>query len=518
MYIRRSLAVLALGLGLTLLLLLALNSPPQKTHAWPMPTPGSTRPPGPAFVKVGGTGDWCLQDDPCGSIQYALEQCEPGNGDTIYVAGGTYTGTGGAVITVTKSVTLYGGWDGTTTTPVVRDPDAYPTTLDGQGARRVVYITGPATVTLEGLTVANGETISTTATGWDGPGLYARDAALTLRHTKFYSNVVDVYDYDAADSYAYGGGACVEGGTLQVYTSTFWANSARARRSSEGGGMAISGTLIATVTGSLFQDNRAWDGSGLYFLGESGDHAPLILSDSIFVDNHGGYAGALMAINAQAQIEGNLFRTNRASNDYGAVSVFYSDLSLTGNVITGNQCGRTSGLHLYHVSPFTVTNNIIAGNETFYTWRIYPAVEVRYGSGRFLHNTVARNESFYGVEVADGAAVALTNTIVASHTVGITVTAGSTATLYHTLFYANSSGDTGGPGTIVNSSPITGQDPRLTADYHLGCGSPAIDAGVDAGVTTDIDGDARPHDGGYDVGADEFYGWCTYLPLVWKSD
>ena len=85
---------LALGLGLALALLMALSLSPEVTHAWPVtpaitPNPPVTRPSGPAFIKPGGTGDWCLQDDPCSSIQYAINECEPDNGDTIYVAGGT---------------------------------------------------------------------------------------------------------------------------------------------------------------------------------------------------------------------------------------------------------------------------------------------------------------------------------------------------------------------------------------------------------------------------------------------
>jgi hypothetical protein len=48
-------------------------------------------------------------------------------------------------------------------------------------------------------------------------------------------------------------------------------------------------------------------------------------------------------------------------------------------------------------------------------------------------------------------------------------------------------------------------------DYHLAAGSPAIDAGVYASVTTDIDGDSRldvP-----DIGADEAFK-SLWLPLV----
>jgi uncharacterized repeat protein (TIGR01451 family) len=41
-------------------------------------------------------------------------------------------------------------------------------------------------------------------------------------------------------------------------------------------------------------------------------------------------------------------------------------------------------------------------------------------------------------------------------------------------------------------------------DYHIRSGSGAIDTGLDAGVTQDIDGDSRPLGAGYDIGADEF--------------
>jgi hypothetical protein len=101
--------------------------------------------PGDLFVTHGGSGD-CSQATPC-DLQTALGSVSDGN--TIYVAADTCTGAGGAVVTVTKSITLYGGWDGTTTTPPVRDPDAHPTTLDGEGVRRVVYISESISPTLD---------------------------------------------------------------------------------------------------------------------------------------------------------------------------------------------------------------------------------------------------------------------------------------------------------------------------------------------------------------------------------
>ena len=515
---------LATGGLLLLGLFLLLNGTPQIVRADP----------GDLFVAAGGSGD-CSQATPC-DLQTALSTAT--DGDTIYIAGGAYTGTGAAVITVTKSITLYGGWDGTTTTPPVRDPVAHPATLDGEGARRVVYIAGPATVTVEGLTITNGKTISTTTPGWDGAGLYARDATLTVRHTNFYSNVIDVFD--VAGSYAYGGGAMVEGGSLLVETSTFRWNSAWAVNASYGGGLSISRTLTATVTDALFQDNDAWHASGLYFLGDAGAVPPFRLLNSTFADNgqghspgsaSGGYAGALKVSNAQAHIEGNVFRGNRAVNDYGAVYVYRSDLALTRNVITGNQCGQTSGLYLRIVSPLTATNNIIADNRSTYYRLSNPAVRVWRSDGHLLHNTIARNQNASGSHVGEayGLLVAnstlwMTNTILVSHTVGISVTAGSTATLDATLWgsgaWANGS-DWDGDGTIITGTVNLWGDPAFVdpdgGNYHIGPGSAAIDAGVDAGVTDDVDGDARPQESGYDIGADEFRQWNIYLPLVVKN-
>jgi hypothetical protein len=52
-------------------------------------------------------------------------------------------------------------------------------------------------------------------------------------------------------------------------------------------------------------------------------------------------------------------------------------------------------------------------------------------------------------------------------------------------------------------------------DYHIAGRSPAIGAGVDAGVSTDIDDDKRPQGIRYDIGADEFvFSSSAYLPLV----
>ena len=116
----------------------------------------------------------------------------------------------------------------------------------------------------------------------------------------------------------------------------------------------------------------------------------------------------------------------------------------------------------------------------------------------------------------------LTNTILVSHSVGIYVESGNTARLEATLWgsgaWANGS-DWGGDGSITTGTVNLWGDPAFVnpdaGDYHIGSGSAAVDASLDAGIGEDIDGDARPLDGDgdgadeFDIGADEAPQQCT---------
>ena len=461
------------------------------------------------FVQPAGAGTACSQAQPC-SLHTALAQA--GDGDVIYMAQGIYAGSGDAVVDITRSVMLAGGWDGAATTPPHCDPHLYPSIVDGEGVRRGLTISGPLSVTLQGFTVANG------THSLRGAGLYADSADLTLRQMTFTGNLID----SLTSGSPYGGGAAVERGTLRVADSSFIGNSVWGRSGPEGGGLIVSRTLEVIVENTLFQGNDAWVTSGLAIWGSSSPLSTVVVRGCRFLDNgwgfgagysSGGYYGALAVSESHALVEGNRFANNWTGNGRGAVAIFRGDLVLDRNAIVGNSSRYdASGLYLYGVSPYTLTNNLIAGNESVYSWsHDDAAVQIESGSGRLLHNTIARNDNDYGLRIERNATVTLANTILVSHSVGISLEAGSTVSLEATLWggaeWANNR-ECISEGTIIHGAIDIREDPGFRApehgDFHLGPGSAAADRGVDAGVALDIDGDPRPLAGGYDIGADEW--------------
>jgi uncharacterized repeat protein (TIGR01451 family) len=129
------------------------------------------------------------------------------------------------------------------------------------------------------------------------------------------------------------------------------------------------------------------------------------------------------------------------------------------------------------------------------------------------HTTLARNTGPSGLSVArhagEASQASLANTILVSHTIGVTVSEGAYATLEATLWgtgaWANDR-DTDGAGTLVTGTLNLWQEPGFAPGrYHLGINSPAVDAGTDAGLSSDLDGQPRPHLDGFDLGADEWW-------------
>jgi hypothetical protein len=450
------------------------------------------------FASQGGSGTTCSQGQPC-TLQAAMGKAV--DGDTVYVAGGIYAGTGETVIAITHSISLLGGWDGAASGPVVRDSAAYVTTLDGQDQRRVVSMTGHITPRLEGFTITRGDATSSADAPGMGGGIYGSEAAPTITN-----NIIENNQANSEDTWGYGGGvylsdtfaaALISGNIVSGNT----ANSSMVQ-GGEGGGLIIRfATSQVTITGNTFQNNVAGQTS-----------------------NSSG--GAISIQNSSAEIRNNLLQENQAGiNDNGFGGGLYHQAGtvvLDGNTVISN--GAEFGALTFMQDQITLTNNVIALNTgggvlargTIST----PLV------GTLVHNTIVQNGSqgvFAGWYASGYATLTLTNNIITGHTTGIEAyphaSNSNVVNASYTLFYANTA-DTSG-STINNTHALTGQDPRLVSSGgrydRLRCNSPAIDAGTpSAGLATDIDGDPR-NDGAPDIGADEFAGGCVYLPLVLKQ-
>jgi fibronectin-binding autotransporter adhesin len=504
---------LALGLGALLALLAGLHT----AQAAPTVTD--------RFVKPTGGGD-CSQGNPC-ALQTALISAT--GGDTIYVAGGTYTGTGSTVITITKSITLYGGWDGAGSGAVVRDPALYPTTLDGEWARRVVYVSGNITPTLDGFIVTRGNATGLLAncpsnSDGCGGGIFVRNAHPLILNNTITNNIAAITTTgNPTVAIGHGGGLCLNGATRAVVRyNLIISNAGSTAYWGMGGGLYLSlssdGVQVQfnqVLSNAATTTDAGGDGGGIY-----GGPNDTLIQGNIIEGNRtngvGAGAGAgLFQYSGSAHYLGNLVQGNTGSS---AVELWYSQARFEGNRVVDNATA-SGGIYLIEygggAGP-TLVNNVVARNGSR-ALSVYGYNESNILTATLLHNTLVGAGSGYGV-YAQYAALYLTNTIVASTTWGITNTTPVSSTILadYTLFHNTLNHSSSG---VVSTNEVGG-DPRFVdpagGDYHLGHGSAAIDAGVDAGVTTDIDGDTRPIGPLPDIGADERRLYI-HMPLVLRG-
>jgi hypothetical protein len=267
--------------------------------------------------------------------------------------------------------------------------------------------------------------------------------------------------------------------------------------------LVVAGDISPTIDGLELTDGNAAGLGGTWADGGGGAYvlsATATLSTCRVFGNAADYGGGLLLWYSPATLSANSVTSNTAADGGGGLLLNQSSATLISNSVTSNTASSGGGLYLNY-SAAVLTNTVVADNQAGATGS---GLYIDGASPRLLHTTIARNGGDgSGLYVANSSTAWLTNTILVSQMVGITVAAG-TANLSNTLWYGNSA-DWGGAGTIAHSGDYTGPPAFVDpdgGDYHIGPGSAAIDHGVSAGVTTDKDG--QPRDAWPDLGAYEY--------------
>jgi hypothetical protein len=267
---------------------------------------------------------------------------------------------------------------------------------------------------------------------------------------------------------------------------------------------------------NIVDNYGGWLGGGLHIW----NSADIELTDNIVISNLAYYVGGggiNLDTTDNVTLTGNSVISNStgpnvASVERGVRLINSTNINLTSNTVAnGSDSIFGGGLYLEN-SSVTMTNDIIADNQASI---VGSGLYITRSSTYLLHTTIADNTGGDGSGIyitGTTSSVALTNTILVSHTVGITAATGNTVTLNGVLWYRNTT-NVGGADNITATNEYTGDpvfvDPGA-GDYHIGLTSAAIDRGISTTVDSDIDGDPRPQGCKADIGADEYRsGPCT---------
>ncbi len=373
-----------------------------------------------------------------------------------------------------------------------------------------------------------GNTISANTAAQEGGGLSLSYSAATLSGNIISGNLI-TGSTTSGSEHAYGGGLFLDQSPATLIGNTISNNSATHNFYARGGGLLLSSSA-ATLYRNILSNNSAdgnsvaW-GGGLCLTGASATLRENTVSNNWANSEFDSRGGGLFIGATAATLDSNVVISNTASGSGGGMYLSYNSAILDRNTISSNTAQSGGGAFL-NFDESTLSNNVIADNQaTVHGGGLYGLASFT----RLMHTTIVRNLGGDGSGIyldnpgtLQGSHMALTNTILASHTVGIVAASGNTATLQATLWYGNGQ-DWAGSGKVITGTHDYWGDPVFVepaqGDYHIGLASAAIDRGVDVGVSIDIDGDPRPAAFGFDLGADERPGTAllvrkTAWPLI----
>ncbi|MCP3905271.1 MAG: right-handed parallel beta-helix repeat-containing protein [Planctomycetes bacterium] len=426
------------------------------------------------------------------SWQLALQRVDDaldlaGAGDSVWIAEGTYTpappgGSRDETFLVGDDVAVYGGFIGDETIPEERDLAAHQTILSGDlngddgpefenfddNSLHVVTVDAGATiVTLDGLTISGGSVPSSVS---GGAGILADGSGIVLRHCTVRDNITGLYgrggdvtiDQCVFRRMSWGPAVVREAGIVTVTSSRFLDNH------SQIGTLSLDYITDIVITDCEFAGNVATEASGAVRLA----NGPSATVTRCHFHDNVSFHSTVFAYTGVVAFRDCVFSSNRSQIisgvGCGSVVASFSNCVFSRNEATGQPVSAAIVLTWPNVST-DVINCTFSKNE--------PAAIFN----EWAYGTVIRNSIFWG-----NAPEQLNGPVEPD------------------VAYSIVEGGWSGPGNL-DADPLFVQPG--SDNVRLAFGSPALDAGsnaeVPSDVETDLAGDPRIQNGFVDIGAYE---------------
>jgi hypothetical protein len=339
-------------------------------------------------------------DNGPGSLRNVVENA--GAGDTItFDVTGTITLTTGE-IEIDKDLTISG-------------PGVSLLTISGNDQSRVFNIVAGASVTIDGLTIRNGDASDWGSAAASGGGVF-NEGNLTLSNCVLQDNVaagagggvaqdlgatLHLIDCHVLGNHARGLGGGVFSGiesTLTISESVVTQNTATGL---SGGGIYNAATM--TITDSTVSHNEAYWGGGIYTLGYV-----VSIADSRIIGNRATESGAGIFNRRTLSITDSVISGNQTylpgpgsfvemlqSGGGGILNFVGADLEITDSTINGNLSNAGGGA--LNAGNLTISDSVVSGNESSLEGGggLY---NMRQGELQIIDSRISDNiaDSFYG--------------------------------------------------------------------------------------------------------------------------